>query len=978
MPSVTIFPGEQITLLGDIRLNNQVVAVEPRMDSSTFRSLNWPSCRFVSVIDGDIQLTNDTSYPIRVLRNDHLVQIRSSIIANIDHDNSVTPKVRTVTRTGPHSSGIIVDPNKQLSVEWRNEFKDLHLSFDSVFESTIGRYNDASGRVRSRINIGNSKPPTRKIRLPNYAKDSLDALQEKFDELERQGVFARPEDVGVQVEHVSPSFLVAKPSGGYRLVTNFTSLIDYCKTLPTVMPTVEEVLRVIAGWRYIVVTDLKDAFYQIPMDKGSMKWCGTPTPYRGLRVYTVAVQGLPGSSEVLEELLCAVLGDLVKEGVVAKIADDLDVGGDTIENLYYNWMRTLEALHRNGLKLKSAKTVIAPTHTQILGWNWNNGYITVGQHKTTPLISCDPPKTVTAQRSYVGAYKVSNRLIRSCASILSDLEKFMSGKQKTEKLVWTDSMLDCFKTSQQSLSAVAVVVLPIPSDQLIIVHDGSKVRIGSVLYIKRGKESSMKLGGFFSARLKVHQQLWYPCEIEALSIATSVSHFGPYIIQSHHQTQILTDNRPCVQAWTKMKRGEFSTSARVGTFMSILSQYNVDVQFIKGEFNLPSDFLSRNPPSCAQKNCQVCKFVSDSDCIVVRKTSVEAVLAGHEPVPFVNRSSWKMLQLECPDLRRVHAHLMQGTRPTAKKTKITVVKRFLRNVKIGADGLLIVKQARPFLPEAELIVVPLNILHGFITSLHLQLDHPFPTQLINVFNRHFFSLNVNDCVSFVTQSCAQCQSLKVVPVELHTQSSSVPCTNTATNFAADILRRYKQKVYVMRDTLSSFTVTSLVADETAASLRSAIVECVSSIRANPLVVVVIRCDNAPGLKALKGDLMLEKLKITIDYGRVHNENKNPVADKAIRELGAEMLKYRSDGGPFDSTELAIITNTLNSRLRLHGLSAWEVMHHRDQFTGAQIDFSDLQLWENQQHSRIANREYSARCKAEGSSPAENAVVAPGS
>ena len=133
------------------------------------------------------------------------------------------------------------------------------------------------------------------------------------------------------------------------------------------MPTVETVLRTIASWNFLAVTDLRDAFYQVPMDKGSMKWCGTPTPYRGLRVYTVAVQGLPGSSEVLEEMLCAVLGEYVKECVVAKIADDLNAGGITVEDLYYNWMKVLGALNLNGLKLKAKKTAIAPSHTEILG-----------------------------------------------------------------------------------------------------------------------------------------------------------------------------------------------------------------------------------------------------------------------------------------------------------------------------------------------------------------------------------------------------------------------------------------------------------------------------------------------------------------------------------------------------------------------------------------------------------------------------------
>ena len=97
------------------------------------------------------------------------------------------------------------------------------------------------------------------------------------------------------MEHVSPSFLVRKPSGGYRLVTAFTSLGQYSKTLPTVMPSVEDILRTIASWKYLIKTDLRDSFYQIPLEKESMKWCATPTPFRGIRVYLQSAQGIPGS-----------------------------------------------------------------------------------------------------------------------------------------------------------------------------------------------------------------------------------------------------------------------------------------------------------------------------------------------------------------------------------------------------------------------------------------------------------------------------------------------------------------------------------------------------------------------------------------------------------------------------------------------------------------------------------------------------------
>ena len=271
--------------------------------------------------------------------------------------------------------------------------------------------------------------------------------------------------------------------------------------------------------------------------------------------------------------------------------------------------------------------------------------------------------------------------------------------------------------------------------------------------------------------------------------------------------------------------------------------------------------------------------------------------------------------------------------------------------------------------------VPLYILHGLITSLHLQLSHPTATQLIN---RSYFSLNANDCVNHVLQACSQCQALKTIPRELIEQTSTPQTTTLATNFAADILRRYGQKIFVMRDTLSSFTITSFVKDETHDSLRSAIIEAVSNMRANPQTTVTIRADNAPGLATLKNDHMLQTFNIILDYGRIHNKNKNPVVEKAILELGGEMLRYSSKGGPFSSSELAYITNVLNSRLRHHGLSAWEILYRRDQFSGEQIDVNILDLAEQQQHLRAANQHYSAKSKARGRPPATAANVKPGS
>ena len=106
-------------------------------------------------------------------------------------------------------------------------------------------------------------------------------MQQKFDELEAQGIFKRPEDIGITVEYLNPSFLVTKPTGGHRLVTAFADVGRYSKPQPSLLPDVDTTLRTIAQWKYIIVTDLTSAFYQIPLSKSSMKYCGVATPFRG-------------------------------------------------------------------------------------------------------------------------------------------------------------------------------------------------------------------------------------------------------------------------------------------------------------------------------------------------------------------------------------------------------------------------------------------------------------------------------------------------------------------------------------------------------------------------------------------------------------------------------------------------------------------------------------------------------------------------
>ena len=92
-----------------------------------------------------------------------------------------------------------------------------------------------------------------------------------------------------------------------------------------------------------------------------------------------------------------VLGELIQEGCIGKIANNMFCGGDTPDDALHVWIRVLQALDLNNLGLCASKTVVCPKSTTVLGWTWSLGSITVSPHKLSALQiikTIDAPPTV--------------------------------------------------------------------------------------------------------------------------------------------------------------------------------------------------------------------------------------------------------------------------------------------------------------------------------------------------------------------------------------------------------------------------------------------------------------------------------------------------------------------------------------------------------------------------------------------------------
>ena len=166
--------------------------------------------------------------------------------------------------------------------------------------------------------------------------------------------------------------------------------------------------------------------------------------------------------QVNVHLISRVLGDLIQEGCVAKIADDLYVGGKSPVEVLDNWRRVLALLDKNSLRLTAAKTISCPRKAIVLGWVWSNGTLQASLHKLAALSSVEPPSTVQGFRSFVGDYKVLSRVLPRFAELLDPLDQAKGGKESRGKIVWGDELLLAFKSAQRALEDNRTITIPHP------------------------------------------------------------------------------------------------------------------------------------------------------------------------------------------------------------------------------------------------------------------------------------------------------------------------------------------------------------------------------------------------------------------------------------------------------------------------------------------------------------------------------------
>ena len=803
--------------------------------------------------EGFVEVINKTSSPVQVSKLEHFADVYLCMEVEINNSEpeAMVKKIYDLNRddyshqiphtpsqeksiTEDHLNEISVDPDNILSDSWKQRFKNLCAEFSHIITPRPGKYNGFYGNIDNSINFSSTPPPSIRAHLPKYSYDMMKIMGEKMDKLEEWGVLVRPEDIGVTPEFILPSMLMPKSEKDeWRLVTDFTALNIHIKKLETVAPTIKEAKEKLAKYKYHIQLDLSNYYYQGGMKIEDCQYLATPHPFKGLRVYQCEPQGLKNAGEHTYERLALVYGDLCGEERMTRMADGLYILGDTLEELEENFREVLQRAELCGFTFKPSKVIITPKTTILFGWKKSEDGWMPTSHTISPLLKAPPPITVKQTRSWIGSYKQLTECIPHYAVLLGPLEDVVSSRSSAERVTWTEELLEAFDKCKKSLNDINTVHVPKPSDTLHTFSDFSKTAkaIGGRLEIHRIVDGKLKklLGGHFSCRVPKLQQRWHPCEGEALAARVVLQHFSGYIRESKNQTIHHTDNQPVVQAWKRSKVGAFSASARISAFLSGVSTLNIEIIHTTGKDIKSSEYNSRNPEECVNKSCQICKFanillnIGDK----INKISTEDIESGRINMPFTQRQAWIKVQKN----DKVHQELCKlidsSQAPEKKRTNgdNTVLKRLHNLYKKGqlrqtSDGLITVQHMEND-KTYQAISVPGSIFPGLVQALHLKLEHPSKLQLRKLLCRYFYSSGFDRIIEEITQNCLVCASLRSLPREIFSQST----TKTpvfAGNFSADVVVRHSQKILLTREKLSQFTITRFVKDEQAESLKTAL------------------------------------------------------------------------------------------------------------------------------------------------------------
>lgn len=368
-----------------------------------------------------------------------------------------------------------------------------------------------------------------------------------------------------------------------RLCIDFRDLNKIVVPQSQPFPLVEDLMVKTRNCKFFSTLDINSAFWSIPLkitDRTKTAFVTQEGHYQ----WTCLPYGLKTSPAIFQRVLSSIIRKHKLMDFTVNYIDDILVFSKTFSEHITHLSLLLEAILKEGFRLKLTKCNFAQDSVKYLGHIIKNNTITPLNDNLIAIKDFPVPKSQKNVRQFLGKINFYGKYIPNISITLDPLHNLL---RKGQPFIWIENCQESFNTIKRLLCSKPILAIFDPNLPIHIYTDASIQGIGAIL--KQTQDNGEeKPCAYFSRKLNNAQKKKKAIYLECLAIKEAVKYWQHWLIGKRFT--VFSDHKPLEKMNIKSRPDE-----ELGDLTYYLSQFNFEVIYSPGKYNLEADSLSRNP-----------------------------------------------------------------------------------------------------------------------------------------------------------------------------------------------------------------------------------------------------------------------------------------------------------------------------------------------------------------------------------------------
>lgn len=375
-----------------------------------------------------------------------------------------------------------------------------------------------------------------------------------------------------------------------RLCIDFRELNKIVVPQSQPFPLIEDLVEKTRDSTFFSTLDINSAFWSIPLRIEDRQKTAFVTQ-EGHFQWTCLPFGLKTSPAIFQRILSNIIRRNKLSDFAVNYIDDILIFSNTFQEHINHLEKLLDAILKEGFRLKLSKCTFAANSVKYLGHIIQKNSVSPLKDNLISVRNFPTPKTRKNIRQFLGKINFYNKYIPNSSIILDPLHNLL---RKGQHFTWSGKCQESFENIKKLLCSQPVLAIFNTNLPIYIYTDASIQGVGAVL--KQPQENNEeKPVAYFSKKLNETQKRKKAIYLECLAIKEAVMYWQYRLIGK--KFTVFSDHKPLEKMNLKAR-----TDEELGDLAYYLSQYDFEIKYTPGKYNLEADCLSRNPVLQSNEN----------------------------------------------------------------------------------------------------------------------------------------------------------------------------------------------------------------------------------------------------------------------------------------------------------------------------------------------------------------------------------------